>query len=668
MFVFARTVLLALAVATAPLAWGQIVFDHEDEPLSIGEEIFLLLDSGYTVDEALNAKHFVQSEVANPNLLNGKDVWNWVKFEVKNESSSPSLRLIVQQAFTDHFELYSMEPNGTYDVQVISQTKPFNERKFKHATPVFELNVAPGESRTFLMKVHGKETFYFPAFIMTPDVMREELSKTDRYLVMYSGIVLAMLIFNIFVYVKMREKSYKLYLFHLASVLITQATLEGYTFQYLWPNFPWLEQYALFIFPCITGSLTLLFFRVFLKTKSFIGNWDKIGFVLIGSYVALCMLPAALGNYPMAYNGLNITALLISFYILIVSAIIWYRKGENARIFFIAWSVFLVGVVLYTIKDLGVGEYNQLTRYTMLLGSGLEMMLISYAMVDRFRKAEQEKIRAQQKELEAYREKERILEAQESEIATQVQRRTRELQNSNEELELALNELQEVQQNLERDFQQKNDKLAQKNLQLQMNPHFLFNSLTSIQMMVLNSDKAEASRYLSRYARLMRLILENSRQDFVPFDLEIEALKRYIELEQLRFSKQFNYDLRIPNESELEDIHVPPMIIQPYVENAILHGLLEKKDTGNLCIDFSITANDQLLCVVDDDGIGRQAASELKVMNNKRSIGLEATMKRLNLWGERLEQQTMVNIEDKTEGSKAKGTRVELLLPVQYSN
>lgn len=209
--------------------------------------------------------------------------------------------------------------------------------------------------------------------------------------------------------------------------------------------------------------------------------------------------------------------------------------------------------------------------------------------------------------------------------------------------------------------------LEQTALRLQINPHFIFNSLNSIQSFVIANDTDRAINYLAKFAQLMRLILSNSHQAFIPLADELKALSIYLDIECLRFSNKFSYTFNIDPFIDKDFMEIPPMIIQPYVENAILHGILNKKTNGHITIEMKVKGN-SLLCIVEDDGIGRKKAEEIKAMSDlhHKSRGMLITQKRLELLNKQNKEQMSVEIIDlHDQNGNASGTRVEILISYQ---
>ncbi|RYG06102.1 MAG: GAF domain-containing protein [Chitinophagaceae bacterium] len=217
------------------------------------------------------------------------------------------------------------------------------------------------------------------------------------------------------------------------------------------------------------------------------------------------------------------------------------------------------------------------------------------------------------------------------------------------------------------DTQQKMAEVEMQALRAQMNPHFIFNCLNSINRYIVKSDQATASLYLTRFAKLIRLILDNSNSKNVILANELEALKLYIEMEALRFDKKFSYSIVIDESVRADTVEVPPLIIQPYVENAIWHGLLHKETEGYLLIFVSRLSENMIQCIIEDNGIGRDKANELKSKSavTRKSLGMKLTENRLSLLNKYAELTASVDIIDLRDDRKiAEGTKVVLKIPI----
>jgi sensor histidine kinase YesM/ligand-binding sensor domain-containing protein len=203
-------------------------------------------------------------------------------------------------------------------------------------------------------------------------------------------------------------------------------------------------------------------------------------------------------------------------------------------------------------------------------------------------------------------------------------------------------------------------------LRAQMNPHFIFNCLNSINNFMLENNGKSASLYLTKFSRLIRLVLENSRTEKVSLANEMAALELYIEMESLRFKQKLRYDIQIASSVQMDFIEIPPLLLQPYVENAIWHGLMHRKEGGKVKVEVTQPLENILHIEITDDGIGRQAAMELKSRSavRRKSFGMQITSERLQAINEIFGMETRVTVEDlqNTEGGAA-GTKIVIEIP-----
>ena len=216
--------------------------------------------------------------------------------------------------------------------------------------------------------------------------------------------------------------------------------------------------------------------------------------------------------------------------------------------------------------------------------------------------------------------------------------------------------------------QQKALEAEQRLLRTQMNPHFLFNALAAIQEYLLEHEAAQPSvMYLSKFAKLMRLILENSREAFIPLSQEIDTLQFYLELQKMRFRDGFEYEVEVDPAIDPETLLIPPMFAQPFIENALEHGLKPQKGSRKLLLSFRVK-EEQLVLLVEDNGIGRSAArSQQAEASGTPSRALEITQNRLDLLKKAVKKNFALRISDLVdEAQHPVGTRVALHMPLMY--
>ena len=206
--------------------------------------------------------------------------------------------------------------------------------------------------------------------------------------------------------------------------------------------------------------------------------------------------------------------------------------------------------------------------------------------------------------------------------------------------------------------------LKQKTLQLQMNPHVIFNTLNSIQQYIIDNDIDKAVSYLSSFSKLMRRILNNSNERFVSLSDEIEAVRLYLELESMRLGNRFSYEISVDSDLDADNVEVAPLIIQPFVENAIIHGLVPKKENCMLKIALSKMGEGKLLCVVEDNGVGRKHSEMMKQKTGShKSYGMSITRRRLEMLSRISNDDFSVDIVDlHNENGEPAGTRVNIVI------
>lgn len=231
------------------------------------------------------------------------------------------------------------------------------------------------------------------------------------------------------------------------------------------------------------------------------------------------------------------------------------------------------------------------------------------------------------------------------------QKAVRDLEAKNREIAAQKREIEKI--NLE---------LEKRMLRAQINPHFLFNALSSIQHFITDNDKVSALRYLSKFSKLLRQTLEQSCNTTVLLKDEINFLRNYLELEALRFDQAFTFNVDVAPDLDVYNTEIPILLVQPYVENAILHGLAHHKTGGHLSITF-VQKNDYTVCTIRDNGIGRRASEALKKVLDRPSRGMAITERRVALLSEDAPIPVQItDLYDETSGEAA-GTEVVVHMP-----
>lgn len=219
----------------------------------------------------------------------------------------------------------------------------------------------------------------------------------------------------------------------------------------------------------------------------------------------------------------------------------------------------------------------------------------------------------------------------------------------------------------EANYQTRLNKATLTALRSQMNPHFIFNCLNSIKYFTEQNNGETAALYLNKFARLIRKTLDNAGRDKIILSEEIASLQLYLELEAMRFKDKLEYSIKVDSNVDADFIELPPMIVQPYAENAIWHGLMPKKDGGMLSVHISQESDTAVYIVIKDNGIGRAKAAELKMkqLPEHVSIGTKITGERIALLNERQQHGADVHIADDFTDGQPSGTTVTIKLPLK---
>ena len=222
-------------------------------------------------------------------------------------------------------------------------------------------------------------------------------------------------------------------------------------------------------------------------------------------------------------------------------------------------------------------------------------------------------------------------------------------------------------QRLTNEFQQRIAQTEMAALRAQMNPHFIFNCLNSIQFFTAQNDAEKASDYLTKFSRLIRPVLENSKSERVTLTNELETLRLYMDMEAMRFGQKVQYLIEMADAVDADAIQIPPLLLQPYVENAIWHGLMHKDEGGQVRVLVTRPRPNHLRVAITDDGVGRAKAAEYKSKSatKSKSFGLQLTADRIALINQIYNTHTQVQVEDLTDPTgNPVGTRVVVEIPI----
>lgn len=372
----------------------------------------------------------------------------WFRLSVHNLSGISNLILQINQPIIDEVEVYHLD---VHEQQFIKESAGeyqfFHLRKYLTPQYLFDLKVPNDSTRTWYIRVKCKENMQVPMLIGTRISVLNSTLLTNLASGIYIGIMLVMMLYNLFIYTTVRDKSYLWYSLYIVVVLLTQTSLQGYTFQFLWPNKPQLSMYSQFFFPSLVGLCALEFFKSFLRLRERMRLAWKLSFVFVLPYTVAPML-SLFGWYSISFKFVEQTALAVSLFMLTVAVMIVRKGYAEARFFLIGWSVFLLGVCIYVLKDFEVLPYNNFTRYTMHFGSAIEVVLLSFALAERINILKKEREMSQAEALAVSEQNQKLISEQNVILEQKVHERTMELEEINEELNVTLSYLKDTQAQL----------------------------------------------------------------------------------------------------------------------------------------------------------------------------------------------------------------------------
>jgi sensor histidine kinase YesM len=348
---------------------------------------------------------------------------------------------------------------------------------------------------------------------------------------------------------------------------------------------------------------------------------------------------------------LNIERLLATLAAIYFQVVILAQRKNKLVVFYIVGSIlFIIGAVI------SVFAYNVVY---MRFGTLLEILLFSLGLAYRSNLIQKERNLFKEKLLEENREKEQILNSFNEDLKRQVIERSEALIN---EQQLVEREKQKV---LQLSLEKEIDRVKITALRTQMKPHFLFNALNAIRALIIKDDTHQAYDYLTDFSRLIRYILESSEHNFVTLEEELKMLSIYVRIERMRVSDSFNYVVELDKDINLHEVSIPPLILQPFLENAIVHGLDKDKPNQLLSLKINLVHESLVRFEIEDNGKGRanqKDANDYAFLGKKKSMAISLTQQRLNLLDSKHADFNIVDLySDKGE---PKGTKVILHLPL----
>ncbi len=430
------------------MAQEAFIFSNTKKNYVIGTKTKILVDTtcSMSLQEVIQSKSFISSEKEVPNLGIGNYHF-WLKFKIRNESPEAHLLLDIPYPILNQIDFYEIVNASKINHTQLGDIFHFKNRKYRHSNFIFDLNIPQHTEKEFYIKIISGEQIIVPLLIGTEQNILQSANQTELVFGLYLGVILAMALYNLFLFFTVRDQGYLYYVIYIFFIGLTQATLHGYPFKYLWPSYPEFSNHSLILFPALAGLAAIQFTRTFLHTNFFTPKLDK-GLLIFAAAYILAVAVNYLGYAHLSFKIIDINALVLCLYCFIYSSFIAHKGFKPAKYFILAWSVFLLSIIVYVLRNLGVLPYNNFTNYSVLAGTSFETIVLSLALAAKINELKKDKETSQQKTLEALQENERMVKEQNATLELKVNHRTMELSKSNEELNVALKNLKDAQSQL----------------------------------------------------------------------------------------------------------------------------------------------------------------------------------------------------------------------------
>ena len=368
----------------------------------------------------------------NPQTVTNLGISNsafWIKLNITNQSTQENLVLGASNPILDEVDLYEVSENGNIRLGKLGDKFPYMYRIYNHQNFLFDIRIPVNETRIYLLRVKSWEQILLPLFIGTPKFVMESNLTHDLIFGIFFGIMLALVLYNLFIYFSVRDSSYLFYVTYIFLITIVQACLNGYTLRFLFPENPEFANVSLILFNSLAGLASIRFIQLFMDTKKYVPILNK-GYLIIGAIYIGGIVSLILDAKQIGYKLMDLGGFLISFYTLFITIKIAIKGSKPAKLFLLAWSVFLIGVILFVLKNTGVLPSNSYTNHLLTFGVATEGILLSIALATRINDYKRDKELSQIEANKLLIENERIINEQNIILENKVKERTIELQNT----------------------------------------------------------------------------------------------------------------------------------------------------------------------------------------------------------------------------------------------
>lgn len=495
----------------------------------------------------------------------------WLRIDLVNQMANEKFYLDLSYPILNEVVFYWEGPGQRIDSLNTGEQVPITERRFPFQNFIFPLFLPEGESGRLFLKIRSSEQIIVPLELHNQESFILRLNSVDIWIAIYIGVFLAMFLYNIFIFFTVRDRSYLYYVAYVLLIGATQLALGGFTYRFFWPSVPWLAQHSVIFLPALSGVFANLFSLRFLSLRQQLPRTLPLlqalnVFYLINIGISL------LGYHHLAQSLLQINAMLGAFSLLVIALYLSVKGKRQARFFLLAWTPFLIGIFIYILRDQGILAMNEFTRYVLYLGSGIEVLVLSFALADQINIFRQEKEISHQKSVEIMEENARIVRSQNLMLEKMVSDRTQALRNSNQELNKALAELKGTQAQLV-----ESEKMASLGQLTAGIAHEMNNPLNFV-----SANLGPLKRDLNQVLDLM------SKMEAVAVEEDREAVRRKIEA--LKQEADFDY-VKSEMESLIEGIREGSSRTTEIVRSLRVFARLDEDDLKYASLEDGISSS-----------------------------------------------------------------------------
>lgn len=568
-----------------------VILSDASEIILIGKHTEILIDSTNHLDidqVAKKANEFINHQKDIPAFGISKCTF-WVKFDIENQiDKDENFVLEVNKIDVLTLSLYHKNKAGNFVHQQIKT----EHKKYNGRLSLFNLHIPKNTVKTYYLKFKSNWSTSIPLKIATKNRLMHKLFNIEIINGMLFGIFLIMAFYNLFIYFAIRDKSYLFYVIYIFSFLLFQVNENGYFYKYFLYKSPYTYSIFAKVLSITTAIAAIYFIRSFIQAPKYIPKLDRFHFALVVLFALNLLLAVDVKFNSIAFISLNILSLITSFYALIIGFIVTLKGFKPARFFLAAWIILLICITQFTLTNLGIFPYTEVTDHLLKIGSVIEIVLLSFGLANRINVLTKENEIAQAKALQLASEKETIILNQKEELEKQVEQRTKSLQLKNETI---------VKQNEEKSTMMREIHHRVKN-NLQM-----INSMIRLQTRFVEDKSSE--KVLSKVQRRILTMAQLHEKMYQSENLKFIGIEDYIntivsDLLNIHDNNKNTYKLQVDDtiEFDTETTLYLGLLISELVINALKHAFTNQY--GIIAIDLKKITSHTFELKVADNGKG----------------------------------------------------------------